>query len=137
MTGIQFENYIESKLRSRSDISNLKKHPEILLNGACKHHFDFECSKNEETIVIECKHYDYTSEGNVPSGKISTLNEAVFFLEKLNPEIKKVLCLNKSAQADSSGRTLAERYVEKYSSLMEDILVYEVDTAARTAKRLR
>lgn len=38
-----------------------------------RHSFDF----GNETTLVECKNYDWTKGANIPSAKISTLNESM------------------------------------------------------------
>lgn len=57
------------------------------------HKFDIVAA--DDTIAIECKRYTWTETWNVPSAKMGTTNEAVFYLSFLpNTYEKYVVILN-------------------------------------------
>lgn len=43
----------------------------------------FDIVSEDAHIAIECKRYTWTEGGNVPSAKMGTMNEAVFYLSFL------------------------------------------------------
>ena len=76
-------------------------------------------------IIIECKCYTWTNGGNVPSAKMSTLNEAVLYLRSVNYNARKILAMKKDVRL-RTGESLAEYYCRIYGHLLEDIEVWEV-----------
>ena len=86
----------------------------------------FDLANENKSIVIECKNYTWTKAGNVPSAKVSTINEAVLYFSFLDANVRKILCLKNSVHPKRQ-ETLAEYYVRTYGHLLRDITVYEID----------
>ena len=102
-------------------------------NPMIKHAFDL--ANQDRSVVIECKNYTWTKAGNVPSAKISTLNEAVLYFSFLDCNVQKILCLMESKDPKRT-ETLAEYYVNNYGHLLRDVIVYEIAEDG-SLKRLR
>ena len=101
--------------------------PEVKISiGEPKIGHAFDLANENKSIVIECKNYTWTKAGNVPSAKLSTINESVLYLSFLDANVRKILCLKKSVHPKRQ-ETLAEDYVETYGHLLRDITVYEID----------
>ena len=98
-----------------------------------KHAFDL--ANEDKSIVIECKNYTWTKAGNVPSAKVSILNEAVLYFSFLDANVRKIVCLKKSVHPKRQ-ETLAENYVRTYGHLLRDITVYEIDENTQEIKML-
>ena len=96
-----------------------------------KHAFDL--ANGNKSIVIECKNYTWTKAGNVPSAKVSTINEAVLYFSFLDANVRKILCLKKSVHPKRQ-ETFAEYYVRAYGHLLRDITVYEIDDDKKLKK---
>lgn len=76
--------------------------------------------------MIECKCYTWTNGNNVPSAKISTLNEAVLYMRSLPEGTLKILSMKKDVRTSNS-ETLASYYCRIYGHLLEDISIWEID----------
>ena len=92
-------------------------------NPPKEHRFDVVSADGD--IIIECKCYTWTNGGNVPSAKMSTLNEAVLYLRSVNYNARKILAMKKDVRL-RTGESLAEYYCRIYGHLLEDIEVWEV-----------
>jgi hypothetical protein len=53
----------------------------------------FDLVSDDNSVVIECKSYNWTSGGNYPSGKVATLKEALFYFQNINAD-KKILAMH-------------------------------------------
>ena len=95
----------------------------------------FNLANEDKSIVIECKDYSWTKAGNVPSAKVSTINEAVLYFSFLDANVRKILCLKKSVHIKKQG-SFAEYYVRTYGHLLRDITVYEIDESTQEIKKL-
>lgn len=93
----------------------------------------FDLANENNSIVIECKNYTWTKAGNVPSAKVSTINEAVLYFTFLDTNVKKILCLKKSVHIKKQG-SLEDYYVRTYGHLLRDITVYEIEEDENTQK---
>ena len=68
--------------------------PEVKISiGEPKIEHAFDLANENKSIVIECKNYTWTTAGNVPRAKISTINEAVLYFSFLDANVRKILCL--------------------------------------------
>ena len=95
----------------------------------------FDLANGNKSIVIECKNYSWTKAGNVPSAKVSTINEAVLYFSFLDANVRKILCLKNSVHPKRQ-ETLAEYYVGTYGHLLRDITIYEIDENTKEIKML-
>ena len=108
--------------------------PEVFI-GDPKTEHAFDLANENNSIVIECKNYTWTKAGNVPSAKVSTINEAVLYFSFLDANVRKILCLKKSVRIKKQG-SLADYYVRTYGHLLRDITVYEIDENTQEIKKL-
>jgi hypothetical protein len=83
---------------------------------------EFDLVSEDETIVGECKSYKWTEGGNYPQGKVSTANEAVFYLSRVNAREKFLIF---KEDASLRGKSLPEVYVSRSNGLMDDVEVYK------------
>lgn len=83
---------------------------------------EFDMVSEDGIIVGECKYYRWTKTGNYPSGKISTANEALFYLSRVNAR-EKFLVLKEDISL--TGKSLPEVYASRSSGLMDDVTVYK------------
>ena len=83
---------------------------------------EFDLVSEDGTVVGECKFYKWTRSGNYPQGKISTANEALFYLSRVNAK-EKFLVLKEDVSL--RGKSLPEVYVSRSSGLMDDVEVYK------------
>ncbi len=92
---------------------------------------EFDLVSDDGNIVGECKCYKWTEGSFYPSGKISTANEALFFLSRVNAK-EKFLVLKEDIS--KSGQSLPDVYVRRANGLMDDIEVYKYIYATSTQK---
>ena len=97
----------------------------VLVGLPAKEH-RFDLVSEDSKIVIECKCYTWTNGNNVPSAKMSTLNEAVLYMCSLPEGTLKILSMKKDVRTSSS-ETLAAYYCRICGHLLEDINVWEID----------
>ncbi len=64
--------------------------------------------------------------GNVPSAKISYINEAVFFLQHLSKEKKRFVVLRRDINSRHT-KSLAEYYYRTNKHLLNDVYIIEID----------
>jgi len=97
----------------------------VLVGRPSKEH-RFDLVSEDSKIVIECKCYTWTNGNNVPSAKMSTLNEAVLYMRSLPDGTRKILAIKKDVRTSNS-ETLASYYYRIYGHLLEDISIWEID----------
>lgn len=97
----------------------------LIGNPPKEHRFDLVSEDNQ--IVIECKNYKWTEGNNIPSAKLSTINEAVLYMRNLPDKTHKILTLKKDVRP-STAESLAEYYCRINGHLLNDIEVWEIDS---------
>lgn len=98
------------------------------------HRFDY----GSESLLVECKFYDWTAGGNSPSAKISTLNEAMLYFHAAPDSFRKVLFISKTGKKGiRNPETFAEHYLRRYGHLIpDDVEVWEFDSESLVARQL-
>ncbi|WP_419885534.1 hypothetical protein [Paenibacillus sp. B-A-8] len=86
----------------------------------------FDLVSDDGGIIVETKNYTWTSGNNVPSAKMSVLNEAVFYLQHAPMNTQKVLVINVDRHLIRN-ETLAAYYVRTYRHLLDNVSVMEFD----------
>ena len=93
-----------------------------------EHKFDLVSEDN--TIIIECKCYSWTSSGNVPSAKMATLDEAILYMRSVPYYAHKIIVMSRELRSQN-GESLANYFVEKHGHLLADIAVWEINKQDR------
>ena len=134
--GNDFQQKVMNWFTNQYD-QEFKPEPEIKIGvpKAPKKKHKFDIANEDHSIVIECKRYTWTKTGNVPSAKIRSLNEAMFFLYLLPKSCRKVLAISRSTHPAQT-ETLAEYYVRTNAHLIGDVEVMEFDTEKNTMRSL-
>ena len=98
------------------------------------HKFDW----GNESLLVECKAYNWTESGNVPSAKLTTVNEVMlYFLCAPMPFRKMLFLLTTGRRPKGNSETLAEYYLRMNGHLIpDDVEVYEFDPDSLLAKQL-
>ena len=98
------------------------------------HRFDY----GSESLLVECKFYDWTAGGNNPSAKISTLNESMIYFHAAPSSFSKMVFISKTEKKGiRNPETFAEHYVRLYGHLVpDDVEVWEFDGESLVARQL-
>lgn len=98
------------------------------------HCFDF----GNESLLVECKYYDWTAGGNNPSAKISTLNESMLYFLAAPWSFRKMLFVAETARKGvHRPETLAEYYVRLRAHLIpRDVEVWQLSSKRLGATRV-
>jgi len=94
-----------------------------ILVGPNKYH-EFDLVSEDTTIVIECKSYKWTKGSNLPSAKISTAIEALFYLSRIMAR-KKILVFQEDY--DEKGNSLVDIFIRGYDGIMDDVEIYRYE----------
>ena len=98
------------------------------------HRFDF----GNESLLVECKYYDWTAGGNNPSAKLATLSESMLYFLAAPRSFRKMMFVAATARKGvRRPETLAEYYVRLRAHLIpRDVEVWELAAKRLTARRL-
>ena len=95
----------------------------------------FDIVSDDNTIAVECKCYTWTETGNVPSAKMGTANEAVFYLSFLPETCEKYIVFKKVTHVKHNPEeTLAEYYYRINRHLLGSTRVAEFDTRKKSLR---
>ena len=107
----------------------------IGISGKKPHNFDL--GNFDERILVECKAHTWTESDNVPSAKMTTWDQAMYFFYATPTGYRKILFVLKDFSPKRQ-ETLAEYYIRTKSHLIpSDVEIWEFDENERMAKRLR
>ena len=109
---------------------------EVGLNSRRKkaHRFDY----GNDSLLVECKYYDWTKGGHNPSAKISTLNEAMMYFHTTPKSYRKMVFISAT---DKKGvrnpETFAEYYVRLHGHFIpDDVEIWEMNSDDLSVTRL-
>lgn len=95
------------------------------------HKFDLGCSKQK--IIVECKSHRWTISHNVPSAKLTTWNEAMYYFHAAPSNYRKIMFVLKDIRHEN-GESLAHHYLRTYGHLIPaDVELWEYDVSADNA----
>ena len=107
---------------------------EIGINGKKLHNFDL--GDAQKKVVIECKAHTWTEGGNVPSAKMTTWNQAMFFFHASPSGYRKILLvLRDFSQKKRDPRRIL--HSNELSPHPKDVEVWEYDEKLETAKKIK
>lgn len=121
-TGTSFQNQVKDWFQQayKTEFELEKK---IAIGTPAKAH-RFDIADRSNRFVIECKRYVWTKTGNVPSAKISHINEAAFYLSFLPDSYEKYIVIFYSFHPKRN-ETLATYYYRTNRHLLGNIKVAE------------
>ena len=122
--GKAFQAVVKEVLETYFNCSFVEEQPILIGNLPTPHKFDVVSEDGK--IIVECKCYTWTEGGNVPSAKLSTLDEAVLYMRSIPVKAKKIIAI-KLAYNKKGTATLAEYFCDKKAHLLEDVEIWEVD----------
>ena len=130
--GAEFEERVRAYLGSQGLDVEPDYETEVGINRRRKklHKFDW----GSDSLLVECKAYDWTATGNNPSAKLTTINEAMLYFSGASKSYRKMLFL---AATGRRAETLGEYYVGTYAHLIpDDVEVHELDPDSLSARQL-
>ena len=108
---------------------------EIGINGRKSHNFDL--GDEQKKVVVECKAHKWTEGGNVPSAKMTTWNQAMFFFHAAPLGYRKILFVLRDF-SQKRNETLGEYYIRTNHHLIpKDVEMWEYDEKLGTAKKIK
>ncbi|WP_320175597.1 hypothetical protein [Maridesulfovibrio sp.] len=99
------------------------------------HAFDLGCT--EQKVIVECKSHKWTSGGNVPSAKLTTWNEAMYYFVTAPSGLRKIMFVLRDF-CPKHNCTLAEYYIKtNYHLIPSDVEFWEFNDETRVARKLK
>ncbi len=131
--GREFQEKVKRWFETNTKSMFELERPIFIGNPAKLHKFDI--AEKFETIVIECKSYTYTISGNIPSAKLTNLNQAVFYFSLLPAQTEKILVMAYAVHPKRR-ETLAEYYYRINRHLLSDVKVLEFNIEANEMRKI-
>jgi len=98
------------------------------------HAFDLGCLHKK--VIIECKSHTWTEGNNVPSGKLTVWNEAMYYFYASPPEFRKIMFVLRD-YSEKRKETLAEYYLRTYIHLVPiGVEFWEYNSSTKKADQL-
>jgi len=107
----------------------------IGINGTRPHSFDL--GNLARKVLVECKSHTWTEGGNVPSAKMTTWDQAMYFFYAAPKGYRKIFFVLKDYSAKRQ-ETLAEYYIRTKPHLIPtDIEIWEFDENKKRGIKLK
>jgi hypothetical protein len=107
---------------------------EIGINSRKNHQFDF--GNGQKRILVECKAHTWTEGENVPSAKITTWDQAMFFFHVAPRDYRKILFVQKDFSIKRN-ETLGHYYIRtNYHLIPADVEIWEFDETNKIAEKI-
>jgi len=108
---------------------------EIGIDGKKSHNFDL--GDEQKKVVVECKAHTWTEGGNVPSAKMTTWNQVMFFFHAASLGYRKILFVLRDF-SQKRNETLGEYYIRtNHHFIPKDVEIWEYDEKLGTAKKIK
>lgn len=103
--------------------------------GKIKKAHSFDLGNTQQKIIVECKSHKWTSTDNVPSAKMTTWDQAMYYFLITPSNYRKIFMVLRDHSAKRE-ETLCEYYVRLKPHLIpDDVEIWEFDEETNTAKR--
>jgi hypothetical protein len=97
-----------------------------------EHSFDF--GSNQPPVIVECKSHRWTEGDKVPSAKMATWNEAMYYFSLAPANYRRILFALRD-ERKSSGETLVDYYKRTYTHMIPvGVEIWEFNEVAETCK---
>ena len=108
---------------------------EIGINGKKPHNFDL--GNEEKKVIIECKDHTWTESNNLPSAKMTTWDQAMyFFYATPSCGYRKIFFIRRDYSQERR-ETLGQYYLRTHSHLIPiDVEIWEYDQDYATAIKI-
>jgi len=108
---------------------------EIGVSGTKPHNFDL--GDHNAKVLVECKAHTWTEGGNVPSAKMTTWNQAMYYFHAAPSDFRKIMFVLKD-YSKRRNETLAEYYIRTNPHLIPaGVEIWEYDDGQGTARKIK
>jgi hypothetical protein len=133
--GIEFENKAQGFFKKQKLLLQKNISIEIGINGKKTHNFDL--GDTDAKVIVECKSHTWTEGGNVPSAKITSWNQAMYYFYATPKEYRKIFFVLKDYSLKRK-ETLADYFIRTNSHLIpKDVEFWEFDDKTNHALRIK
>jgi hypothetical protein len=135
--GRDFENLALISLNKQGLSLNKKLALPIGRNQGLQKNHNFDLGSLDKKIIVECKSHRWTSGNRVPSAKITTWNQAMYYFSIAPNSFRKIFFVLKDIRK-TTGETLAQYYIRtNYHLIPKDVEIFEYDEIDHTVEKLK
>lgn len=135
--GRDFEVIAHAYFRRIEGIALQRDFQVFLSAGSTEKLHRFDLASDDPAVLIECKSLHWTETGKVPSAKIRSCNEAMYYFHLAPARFRKVLFMVRSDHPDRS-ETLAQYYARTCAHLIPPtVSIVEYDERLETARYIK
>ena len=132
--GNEFEDNVKLFFHNRNISLSKNFEIDIGINGKKPHRFDLGSRENK--IIIECKSHTWTESSNVPSAKLTTWDQAMYYFFMSPTEYRKIFFVLKDWNPKKQ-ETLAEYYIRTHYHLIpKSVEIWEMEKDLLNAKKI-
>ena len=132
--GRDFESKANASFPPAGAEPHAELQPEIGVDGRAKAH-SFDLADGGKRVIVECKSHTWSETWNVPSAKMTTWNQAMYFFYAAPRDYRKTLFVLRHHNPERH-QTLAEYYIKTNCHLIPDgVEVWEFDEETAKAER--
>ncbi|XUU60270.1 hypothetical protein ACRAQ6_11965 [Erythrobacter sp. HA6-11] len=133
--GRDFELLVQSLLADEGLHLEVNHKVDCGLHECTKPH-SFDLGADHPKVIVECKSHTWTASGNVPSAKITTWVEAMFYFHMAPSNYRKLFVAARSLRKGYDEPLLAYFARTKAHLIPKDVELWELDEASSTLVRL-
>jgi hypothetical protein len=134
--GKDFESKAKTFFATQGVILDKNISIEIGIEGKKKAH-NFDLGNPISKIIVECKSHTWTESENIPSAKITTWNQAMYYFYAAPKGYRKIFIVLKH-YSKKHKQTLAAYYLRLNDHLIpSDVEFWEYDEDTKTAQRIK
>jgi len=109
---------------------------QIGVDGRAKAH-SFDLGDGKKRVIVECKSHTWTETWNVPSAKMTTWNQAMYFFYAAPKDYRKILFVLRHFNPKRK-QTLAEYYIKTNRHLIPaGVEIWEFDDKTGKAEKMK
>lgn len=130
--GRDFENKIQAYFAQQNIELTKNVAVSIGVDGKSKPH-NFDLGSIDQKIIVECKSHTWTATENVPSAKLTTWDQAMYFFYATHGEFRKIFVVLKHISTKRN-ETLCDYYIRIHKHLIpNDVEIWEFSESNNTA----
>ena len=129
--GAEFERQAQDILSEHFGVV-LHRDCAIPIGDPAKEH-RFDLASDDRKYIGECKNITWTRTGNMPSAKMTSVNQAVLYLTHVRDAKYRFVAMRRDTHPRRQ-ETLAEYYYRTYQHLLGEMLIIEIDIETKAVK---
>lgn len=119
--GVDFESMALSHFSK--EIPDLQKEFRIEIGFNVKKTHKFDLGSSRERVIVECKSHTWASGGKIPSAKLTTWDQAMFYFFLAPENFRKIMFVKKDLKP-KSGESLCRYYLRTHANVIPGVIEF-------------